>query len=184
MSSKLSQVPLVSASDDQLRWFGQNVLGLDMAGLNTRAKVMGAIGPAWDRDTISVPAEADAEPALAQRETPVIEVDPKNDYSSVMDAPTIKVKLMTNGGTIGGKDDVYVNVNSKGLRFARNVPINMPYPFFRALQDAVCAEVTQNGDGELIETDVVRYPYQILEPVDPAALAAFDAAVGQKHLYA
>lgn len=182
MMSTLQQISLIEASDDQLRWFGANVLGIDMAGLRTRTKIMSAIGPAWDRDTVSVPAEVPEQDD--QTEKPVVKVDAKNDFTSVMQAPTITVKLMTNGAAINGKDDVYVNCQTKGLRFARNVPIKMPYPFFRVLQDAVSGSVSQDADNEFVETEVHNYPYQILEPVDPAALAAFDAAVGQKFLYA
>lgn len=173
---KLVQVPLVEASDDQLRWFGENVKGLDMSGLKTRTKIMGALGPVLDEDTIRVPEADEGSAVVEQDERPVVAVDAANDFSSVMQAPTITVKLLTNGAAINGKDNVWACFGNRGLQFARNVPVKMPYPYFEIIQHAVSGAVTQDGDNEMVETEVHNYPYQVLEPVDPAALAAFRAA--------
>jgi hypothetical protein len=182
----MNRIPLSEASDDDLRWFAVNTLQLDrsdVAAAKTRSKLIGLIGPAWDKDFISVPASAVE--ADDQTDSPVVKVAPENDFSSIMHAPPTTIKVMTTGAP-GGKDDAFVSVNTKSLRIKRGVPVTVPQPFLEALQNAVPTVTRQasEDDYELVETEASNYPVQVLTPVDPAAWAAFQARVAQQPLYA
>lgn len=178
------KIPLSQATAEQLRWHASVIEGLDVTGANTVAKLIGLLGPAMgEKDFVlsfDAPVAEDE-----QSESTTIKVEPENDYSSIMQAPKITIKVMTTGG-YGGKDDAFVSVNTKSLRIKRGVPVTVPYPFYEALTLAVpsVTQQTSDDDYELIETEASNYPVQVLEPVDMPAWLAFKARVAQQPLYA
>ena len=181
-----TKVPLARATDDELRYHAEFVEGLDVTGCNTRAKLIALLGQVLDAKNVDYVLSFDKpEEPQEQTESPSVYVKPEHDFSSILHAPPITIKVMTTGNH-GGKDDVFVSVNTKSLRLARNVPVTLPYPFYEALMNAVPSKTTQPDDpnADLIETPDSNYPVQVLVPVDQAAWAEYQERVAKTSLYA
>jgi hypothetical protein len=180
--SATEQVPvnITSASDEQLRTFATNVLQLDLVELkaNTRAKIIGAIGPVWKSDFILAPKEDGiAMEQVGQGEAPTPRVEAALTGTGLDDAPKALIRIAQTAMP-GGKHPAPVSVNGRQKVIQRNMNVEVPWPYVEALQNAVVGDPSQDPETrEIIISDVTNYPVTVLRYPDPAELLAWQESV-------
>lgn len=74
-----------------------------------------------------------------------------------------KVKIrIPSTEAVGGKDDVYINVNGVGYIIQRDQDVEVPESVYCALDDAQQTIYKQDKDGALVPRKVHRYPFSLV----------------------
>lgn len=88
--------------------------------------------------------------------------------------------LVYEGQEDGGKRPVPVGVNGTIILVPRGKPVQLPYRYYEALKNAERVTYSEGADGELLEHKMAAYPFQTIQPADPAELAAWLDATADK----
>lgn len=151
----MKELKITAATDQQLRDFLTTNLQIEgVTATSTRAQLMALLGPVWKNDMIFV--EDDGSSITGE----VVVPDAKFRYATGRDdGPPTRVTIMQTGG-INGKHPAHPSVNGRKLVIQRNVPVDIPYAFFLALDNAVQTKITDTGDGSKAydRTNFTDYP--------------------------
>lgn len=165
--AKINQltVPVEDATEDQLRGFAQNHLGIVFAQDKKREDMLAVVKSAWSKPKILVPQSA-----------PTPEEDKKAEQAETAPAsdkePTIEVIIDKNTASNGpGKDAVFMSVNGQALFIPRGKPVTIKKRYYFALMYA--EEIVYHYDPEKQEITperAQRIPVRVLR--DPSGVAA------------
>jgi len=181
----MKQIPLVDATEDQLRKFAIEVLGLDIHHMAKSESITAKINQVWDKDTIAVEEENQTITAAPGTAPPNPNLD---DKVSISEKPTAgilissskldpKVHLELNrSDDKGGDRAVPLNVNGKTMLIPRGEACNVPYRYYLVLVNAVRTVYEQMDDGELAPREVPAYPFRVITMPDQAEIDAWEAA--------
>jgi hypothetical protein len=150
-------VKITEASDEQLRWYAANVLGLDISVAAKRPGVISKIAAVHDCDSIAVPPEIGCPRLEPASDRPAHAVIP----GSYQSGGKRRVIIERQEGP-GGDRPVFVAVNGVGILVPRGEPCNLAEPYIEALENAVQTVYHQDGDGNLIPRDVQIHPMRVL----------------------
>ncbi len=96
--------------------------------------------------------------------------------SSAESDPKVKVTIAEVEGA-GGTRDVYVGVNGVGMMVPRGRPVDIPYRYFHALENAVKTNHEQDPEtNEIVSSEVPSYPMSVNKMPDQAEIDAYLAA--------
>jgi len=154
--SKMKQVPLATASADQLRRFAQSHLGMELDAKLSADKIRGEIRAAWSMDHIFVADEEKVEPKAKQPAKPI---SANEFYVSGRADPKITITLAATDGE-GGDRPHPVGVNGTIILVPKGSPSEIPYRYYLALLDAKKTVYSQDQNtGDLIESEVPAHPF-------------------------
>lgn len=175
--TSLKQIPIATATDDQLVDYAERTLQLDIEQLTTRGQIIAAIGNAWPNDWIMVDATPeDEEHVFGEGQDELVETDVQQRLtgSAGQDDPVV---IVTIGQTEqpGGRDPVPIGHNGNTIIVQRGLKAAMPYRFFLNLQNAVRHLIDavpiegQPGKYNLVESEVSNYPIAIVHQMPTVA---------------
>lgn len=153
------EIKLADATDAQLRAFANGTLGLNLPPHTKDSTVLARVHAAWDKEHINV-AEEPEQAAGAQAGDAPPNPDAKQDAKSKKDG---KVRVYINETEdSGGADPVVVGVNGKVMLIPRGEEVEIPYPYFEVLKNAVTHKYEMLPDGGMnpIPRKVFLYPFQ------------------------
>lgn len=177
-------IAIAEATEEQLRQFCQDSLGLSVHPSAKRETIISRIrGAQHQGDSIEILVD-DIEPATGAA-PPQGEVKP----DVTLEAPEVAAeeqtelqrlgapeKVMVNISMTdepGGKDPVPVGVNGRVMLIPRNKNVEIPFPYFEALNKAVTYVYDPGPDGlglEPIPRKVKVYPVSLVSQVPQAVL--------------
>lgn len=159
----MKKVPIAQASQKQLLHFARNVLQLDVPRDNAtpneiKAKMKAA---AYNEDFIEYEAEGVDEPKR------IVDTKPLDGEVIAPNGKPATVKIQIAIGHDKGDDQpVYVGVNGKGMFIPRGEPVEVPYPYFEALNNARQYRYDSDDQhGLRPPVEVPTYPFSVLSPV-------------------
>lgn len=167
----MKHIPIVDASEDQLRKFATDVLGLEVHHAQKTSSIIAMIKQVSQKDTIAV----DDEPtSTGQVGTPP--PNPNPEISSAQQPKTNKVSTLNSskGDPVvcmylersEGKDGarpVPVSVNGVAMLIPRGEECKVPYRYYLNLMNAVRTVFDQDKDGELQPREVLAYPFRVIQ---------------------
>lgn len=179
MNAKLSKVPLAHATEDQLREFATNVLGLPIEDKDTASKLRSAIKKAWEQPDILV-AVAEPPPAVEPSEDIAADVyvgdddkqpgdkDVSTDYTDSSGDEVFVIQI-DKTDTPGGDQPVWVCVNGRGLFIPRGKQAPIRARFWAVLQNAIKTIYHHNDrTNQTTSEDVPAYPIRLISGPHPA----------------
>ncbi len=156
----MRKVPIVDATDDELRQFARDNLGLDIHHNLGHENLVSQVGQAWDKPDILLPdietsIDAETQPGSAPSPTHAGQDGPKPGFTRIYIAITEDA---------GGKDHVPVGVNGKAMLLPRGKNIDVPHRYIEALSRTVKHVYDALEDGGINPEPrlVARYPYSVL----------------------
>ncbi len=153
----MKKIPIGEATEDQLRLFAINTLGIDIKASAKEETVLARVKQAWDKPDITI-AESESE-HVASKAVPQPVTDAQKPTASGM------VRLIL-GVTeeAGGNDPVPVGVNGKVMLIPRGIECEIPERYFEVLQHAVTHKYDPLPDGGMnpIPRKVPLYPFQVI----------------------
>ena len=175
---KQKTVPWDDATLTELKMFAAQSLGMmttpNIGEVTLRSRIRQAY--AGSEITIMVPeddAPADA-PVAAPIEPPAVGKALRG--SSAENDPKVKITIAEVEGA-GGTRDVYVGVNGVGMMVPRGRPVDIPYRYFHALENAVKMNHEQDPEtNEIVSSEVPSYPMSVNKMPDQAVIDAYLAA--------
>lgn len=155
----MKTIPIGEATEDQLRLFAINTLGIDIKAVAKIETVRARVVAAWDKPDITVD-EPKSEPAEASSK---VAPKPVTDEQQAPEKNMVRLILLVTEEA-GGADDVQVGVNGKIMLVPRGKPVEIPEPYFESLAHAVTHKYDALKDGGMdpIPRKVQLYPYQVL----------------------
>jgi hypothetical protein len=188
----MKDIPIVEASDDQLKWFTQNVLQLTDVP-SDRAGLIGAIINAGHKaDTIIVEGESDQSaeaPTSAFAPQPLQPSEqvykmPLTGFGYWRNSPMVQLRIMSTDRP-GGNEPAHPTVNgSPCMVIQRNRLVEIPYDFYLVLKQAGGTKV-QPGEkptDDLVRTDYLEYPLQDVVMPSREEIAKWQAYTGAHEL--
>lgn len=155
----MKTIPIGEASEDQLRLFAINTLGIDIKASAKKETVLARIQAAWNKPDIAIAeseSEADSSGSMAVPQ-PV---------TGAQQAPADGMVRLTIGVTeeAGGSDRVQLGVNGKVMLVPRGEVVEIPEAFFESLVHAVQDKYESMRDGGMnpVPMKVQLYPFQVL----------------------
>lgn len=157
-------IPIDEASDEQLRWFVEHVLGIPLARKTMRREELlarlhqaGHTGPIQ-----AMPGHGSApapSPAATEEGGGLM---PGGSYQAGKKA---KIVIDRQDGP-GGDRPVFVSVNGFSILIPRGEPVAVGLPYVEALANATQTLFDQNMEtGEVSARDVPAYPFRVLQDV-------------------
>jgi hypothetical protein len=159
MAIKMQQLPIVDATDQQIRDFcDAQQIELDAT---SRSEMLAVLSSVWEHDYILMAVgEYDGQTDQVQTPEPIAQTTITGGVGS--NDPKVLIRI---GKTEmpGGKDPVPVGVNGRTVVIQRDMNVELPYRFYLALQNAVRETVDQNSQtGDITTSAVSNYPMQTL----------------------
>ena len=155
----MKTIPIGEATEDQLRLFARDTLGIDIKLTAKLPTVRARVAAAWDKPEITI---AESEPESAQGAS---KAAPK-PVTDEQQGPAEGMVRLILGVTeeAGGNDDVQVGVNGKVMLVPRGREVEIPEPYFEALAHAVTHKYDALPDGGMnpVPRKVPLYPFQVL----------------------
>jgi len=158
----MKKVLLIEATAAELREFARDALGMqDVKDTSNKATITAQITSAWEHDYILVAPVVD-ETMAARRSTKnaIADETPDNHPEKVM----LNIQIMDEPG---GDRPVEVAVNGRAMLVPRGKDVEVPWPYYLVLRDAVqyFYDPMPVGDGQSgginpIARKVLRYPFQ------------------------
>jgi hypothetical protein len=154
IKTEIRQVAIADATGPQLRAFAGSHLGIEFGQFDKVADIRAKVRQAWDKDTIPVPEDPPAAGATAGPG-----VDPEQ---AAKPAKPEKVKIIIAATEeAGGDEPVQVSVNGRAMLIQRGEEVEIPYPYFEVLQNAVMYRYEPLKDGGIGRPRSVQmYPFQ------------------------
>ena len=151
--SKTVQKPIKEATNEDIRRFAAESLGIEIPTSASRAIILAKIQPVWDKPHITV----------TETEAPIVDATaiPKNQDSA--DDEKVEI-LIDRSEEAGGDEPVFASVNGRGIYIPRGEPAVIAARYVEVLQRAVKTVFHQvKGSNELIPREVPLYPFRILK---------------------
>jgi len=175
----MKQKPIDEATPAELKDFAM-IKGLDVHdNLKDRKRLIALIRTVHTGEMIDVRENSQPAPLQAgSTETAGTKkskgtFDVKNNYSTPGDfkgLPKVKVNI-AKSEQAGGDRHVFLAVNGAEFLVQRGEPVDIPYPVYEALKNAVEWKYFQDQETrEMKKVEVPRYPFQVLSI--PEGLAA------------
>lgn len=159
----MKTIPIGDATEDQLRLFAINTLGIDIKAVAKFETVLARVKSAWDKPEISVAGDAPDPEHGASKATPQAVTDEQQ-------APADGMVRLSIGVTeeAGGADPVQLGCNGKIMLVPRGKSVEIPERFFESLAHAVTHkfEALEDGGMNPIPREVPLYPFQVLVPTE------------------
>jgi len=176
----MKQIPIGEATPDQVRNFALMV-GCDLSPNDSPETVTAKLKLVWQGATITAadtpadnigalggdlrtapedrqPGESSPFAAVARAER-VVGSTGKNDPRVIL-----QVQRPRFGNDVSkAQDYVTVAVNGVGFQIKSGQPVDVPYRVWEALNNAMRVEITHDDEGEVVETSVHAYPFNVLE---------------------
>jgi hypothetical protein len=152
----MRKVPIDKATEQELRAFATGTLGLEIHHSSKREKILGQVQAVWDKPEITV---ADEAPPALQAGTPpqpvtAAQQPPAKEMVRIIIAVT---------DDAGGNEPVPVSVNGSAMLIPRGKPVDIPLPYYKALENTVQHRFDPNPDGNGMSFTprlVPAYPFQ------------------------
>lgn len=174
------------ASDTEIRDYAVNVKQVDIAGCDTRAKLMAALGPVMEDEFITVPDEEKivqlGQTAPVKPNIPTSErVVGGFDYG-----PIVYLKIMETEG-VGGKHPATPSVNGREIPVSRSVLVGIPYSHYEVLAHSYNGSPSQaDADGDspkpIEYTHVTNYPLSEVRMPPQDEIDAWLTETGKREL--
>ncbi len=151
----MKQVKIADASEQQLRDFGRDTLGLTLPP-NCKIETLKAkIQAAWDKDYVVVDDAEAPEPINGKSPQPV------TDEQQGPEREMVRVFINITDDA-GGDEPVPVSVNGKAMLIPRNENCDIPVEYYEVLKNAVQHKYDPLPDGGLnpVPRLVPKYPFQ------------------------
>lgn len=180
--TETNHIPLVEATEDQLRTFATTILGLDIHHAAKTESITAKIKQAWTKDTIPVPNPVETSEAPAgtppqnPNPAPVMTEAPKpapRTNSSKGD-PLVRM-YMERSDKEGGDRPVPVSVNGSTMLIPRGEECDVPYRYYLVLINAVRTVFEPDDDGELQPRDVLAYPFRVVKMPEQGEIDTWEA---------
>mgnify|MGYP001220154206 CR=1 FL=1 len=152
-------VKIEEASIQQLRDYAGTVLGLDIPRTANAETIRAKIRAATDVEEITV---TEATPVDHSGTPPA---RPKGYHGLLGDSskgdPLVELVISEQSGP-GGKRDVFLSVNGRGMLVPRNKQVTIPYRYYEVLKNARQTLHEQNDDGSISSREVLSYQFQTI----------------------
>lgn len=151
------KIPIDEATEDQLRNFGRDTLGLTLPPNCKPETLRSKIAAAWDKDFISLPVDTPDNQAVPAGSAPLPVTDeqapPKPGYKRIHISVTEDA---------AGNEPVPVGVNGKVMLIPRGKDVDIPDAYFEVLNNAVTWKYDPLPDGGINPKprEVRVYPIQ------------------------
>lgn len=151
-------IKLKDATDAQLREFATAHLGMSFGADDKTGTIRAAISAAWGKDEIPVAEEGPetAKPSAKKAQ---------RTAGAAPEGKPKKVRLIVNAtDDDGGDEAIQLGVNGKLMLVPRGEEVEIPYPYYEVLQNAITHRYEQLRDGGInpVPRKVPLYPYQVL----------------------
>ena len=149
--TKIKTVAIENATDDQLRTFAAENLGITLKDTEKRPALLARIRGAWDKPEITV---SDVEP---------IQPKAKQAENANTGSDEFVTVLIERQEEPGGEEPVFLSVNGRALWVPRGEPARIRKPYFDVLKHAVKTVYEQTGTDEIRSRNVPMYPFRIVQ---------------------
>lgn len=167
MSIPQKRVAIADATEQQLRDFAIQIMGISLDTKAKPAEIRSAIARVWTEPNIPVMvAPAPAEAPKGDAPLPPINHTAKASSKAMVDRtsgmdPKVRLVIHRQEGK-GGDRDLPVSVNGATILIPRGKQVEVPYRYFLALKNAVQTIVEQDEITlEEIRRDVPSYPFEV-----------------------
>lgn len=150
--SKIKTVALESATEEQLRTFASDNLGITLKDTDKRPAILARIRGAWDKPEITV---SDDDPTIPKAKA---KAAPNTDHGS-NEFVTVLIERQEEPG---GEEPVFLSVNGRALWVPRGEPARIRKPYFEVLKHSVKTVYEQNGTDEIRSRNVPMYPFRVI----------------------
>jgi hypothetical protein len=178
----MKQVPIIEASDEQLKAFARDVQQIEKVP-NARGPLLAALlESGWDKEYVLADGDDtanDDQPALAQFEQPQEKVTkmPTSGFGQWRGSPMVRLKIMPTDRP-GGAEPAHPSINgSPCLVIQRNQLVEIPYDFYLVLKQAGGTKVLpgERPNDPLVEVDYYEYPMTDVVLPPPEEIAKWQA---------
>ncbi len=172
-SQSIVTIEIAEASDDQLREFCRNNLGLPVGDNETRASLEAKIQTTWGKSKITV-TEGRKKKPRANTETAVVgeEGIPVDKRTSLVAEPVWEI-LIPETEEPGGKDPVFLGVNGRGLFIERGVASEIRHRYYADLVTNTKTVYIQVDERTIEPRVMPAHPFNVLVPPDRKHLLAW-----------
>lgn len=155
----MRKVDIKDATEQQLRDFGRDTLGLSLPPNCKMETLRAKISAAWDKSDITVADAPEVAPQTGSRPVPVEagQEPPKRNMVRINISVTEEP---------GGTDDVPVGVNGRVMTIPRGKDVDIPEEYFMVLREAITHKYDPLPDGQGINPiprKVALYPHQVID---------------------
>lgn len=158
----MTKVAIAQASQKQLLHFARTIMQLDVRDNATPNELRSKLRAAeYKEDFIEYEAEGVDEPKRIANAKPI------DAETATPAGKPEKVKIQIAVGNNKGEDQpVFVGVNGKGMFIPRGEPVEVPYAYYEALNNARQYRYSSNEqDGLQAPVEVPTYPFSVFSPV-------------------
>lgn len=165
-------VPIADATDDELRTFAQQTLGVTFDKKAKRETMLAKIQQLWTKDAITVVVDEAPEQSGTAPAAPVGKGANAMKSRGGRSDPQVEL-LINEQETPDGKRPVFVSVNGVGMLIPRNERVKVGYRYYEVLKNATKTIHTQDEEGNIYSHDVPSYPFQVFAMPSPAEIDAW-----------
>ena len=153
----MKKIIIADASDEQLRTFGRNTLGLTLPP-NCKIETLRAkVAAAWDKDYLLEPEAEDVPKQNGSAPVPI------TDAQAAPNPEKVRIHINVTEEA-SGDQPVQVGVNGKIMLIPRGEDVEIPYPYYEVLKHAISHKYDALPGGGInpVPREVPLYPFQVL----------------------
>lgn len=173
-TQNLVTVEIADATDEQLREFCRNNLGLPVGDQETRASLEAKIQTTWGKSKITVSEGRKKATRIKTEAAAVVDEGgiPVDKRTNMVVEPIWEI-LIPETEEPGGKDPVFLGVNGRGMFVERSVPSEIKHRYYADLVTNTKTVYIQVDERTIEPRVMPAHPFNVLTPPDRRHLLAW-----------